>query len=116
LGANDSPEGVLALTFAFATPLPACVLALWNRLTAGLWLIFAGCFFVYGLLEQRTYMIQVRHFPDQRPVSQTVHDSLHITLVLIAIGLFAVLTDRLKWPQVCRWPRFPQNTQKSPPD
>lgn len=106
VGTNDSPQEVWALTFAFATPLPACVLALWNRLVAGIWLIFAGCYFVYGMLVQRTYMIQVRHFPDQPTVIQTVLGSLRISLVLIAIGTFAVITDRIKWPELCRWPRL----------
>jgi hypothetical protein len=59
---NDSPREIWALTFALATPLPACVLALWQRVIAGFWLIFAGCYFLYGMVVQRAYMIQVGTF------------------------------------------------------
>jgi hypothetical protein len=45
-------------------------------------------------------MIQVRHFPDQLTVQQTILSSLYISLPLIGIGLFGVITDRLKWPKL----------------
>jgi hypothetical protein len=102
VGMNDSPQEVWAITFAFATPLPACVLALWQRVLAGFWLIFAGCYFSYGMVVQRAYMIQVRHFPDQPTVMQTIRDSLPISLVLVGIGLFGVLTGLSKWPKLWR--------------
>jgi hypothetical protein len=35
IGANDNLQEILALTFALATPLPACILALWQRVIAG---------------------------------------------------------------------------------
>ena len=100
VGYNDCLQEILAITFAFATPFPACVLALWKRSIAGFWLIFAGCFFPYGVIAERTYMIQVRHFPDQLTVLQTIQHSLYISLPLIGIGLFGVVTDRLKWPRL----------------
>jgi hypothetical protein len=62
VGANDCTQEVLAMTFALATPLPVCILALWHRVVAGTWLIFAGAFFTYGMLFQRSYMIHERHF------------------------------------------------------
>jgi hypothetical protein len=100
IGNNDCLQEILAITFAFITPFPACILALWKRLIAGLWLIFAGCFFPYGMMAERAYMIQVRHFPDQLTVLQTIQYSLYISLPLIGIGLFGVVTDRLKWPRL----------------
>jgi hypothetical protein len=100
VGNNDCLQEILAITFAFATPFPACVLALWKRSIAGFWLIFAGCFFPYGMMVERAYMIQVRHFPDQLTVLQTIQYSLYISLPLIGIGLFGVVTDRLKWPKL----------------
>jgi hypothetical protein len=100
IGANDSSQEIWALTFAYGTPLLACILALWRRLIAGSWLIFSGCFFVYGMVYQRTYMIQVRHFPDQSTVQQTIRSALPISLALIGIGLFGVITDLLKWPKL----------------
>lgn len=65
---------------------------------AGSWLIFAGCYFHYGMITQRAYMIQVRHFPDQPSLQQTILTSLYISLSLIGIGLFGIVTDILKWP------------------
>jgi hypothetical protein len=99
-GENDSFPGFLAITLAFATPLPACVLALWKRIPAGLWLIAAGCYFPLGMLFQRVFMIYVRHFPDQDSVRQTLMISLPYSSVLIALGSFGVVTGILKWPKL----------------
>lgn len=98
VGINDSPQEVRALTFALATPLPACVLAVWQRVIAGTWLIFAGFYYVYGMLVQRTYMIEVRHFSNQMTVPQTIVDSFFIFIPLFALGTFAIVTGLLKWP------------------
>jgi hypothetical protein len=87
VGDNDSPQEVLALTLALATPLPACIAALWKRLMPGIWLIFAGCFFTYGMLAERAYMIDVRHFSDEPTVARTIKFSLPCSLVLAALGV-----------------------------
>lgn len=100
VGVNDSIQEVLALTFAFATTLPACVVALWRRLAAGVWLTFAGCYLPYAAVAQRNYMIQVRHFQDQPTVLKTIEGFLPYSIVLIGIGLFAVITEHLKWPRL----------------
>jgi hypothetical protein len=100
VGVNDSAQEVWALTFALATPFFACILALWQRVIAGIWLIFAGCFWVYGMIAQRTYMIQVRHFAYQPTVQQTLHAEMPLSWALITMGLFALITDMLKWPRL----------------
>lgn len=100
VGENDSPQEVWALTFALATPLPACMLALWKRLVPGVWLIFAGCFFSYGMLAQRVYMINVRHFSNQPTVAQTLKFSLLYSLILAILGAFVVITHLQRWPEV----------------
>jgi hypothetical protein len=107
VGVNDSGPEIWAITFALATPLPACVLALWQRKIAGFWLIFAGCYFPYGMLAQRTYMIHVSNFPDQPSVLQTIRGSLPLSLILIGIGLFSVITAFLKWPKLWADPATP---------
>jgi hypothetical protein len=99
-GLNDCTAELLALTFAFATPLPVCVVGLWKRLVPGMWLIFAGCFLPYGMLAERAYMIHVRHFLDQTTVMQTIGSSLPYSLILVALGGFAVITHLSKWPEV----------------
>lgn len=100
IGGNDSYQEILAIIFACITPFPVCILALWKRFIAGLWLIFAGCYFTYGVVAQRAYMIQERNFPDQPTIQQTILYSLPISLTLIGIGLFGVVTDQLKWPRL----------------
>lgn len=102
IGANDSTREILAIIFALGTPLPVCIFALWKRLVPGIWLIFAGFFFIYGTLAQRTYMIDVRHFPDQPTIVQTVRFAIPYTLTLAAFGAFALVTHLLKWPEVLR--------------
>lgn len=92
------------MTFALATPLPVCVLALWHRTFAGLWLIFAGVFFTYGMLVQRSYMIHERHFDNQLSVFRTLLGSLAVSAPLVALGCFAVVTGRAGWPSV--WRKF----------
>jgi hypothetical protein len=100
IGGNDSHQEILAIIFACMTPLPVCILALWKRLIAGVWLIFAGCYFIYGMVAERAYMIQERHFLDQPTIVKTIQFSLPISLALIGIGLFGVVTDLLKWPKL----------------
>jgi len=106
VGGNDSPQEVRAITFALATPLPACFLALWKRIVGGAWLIFAGFYYIYGTLVQRAYMIDVRHFNNQLTVSKTVMGSLFIAVPLIALGTFSVITG-LKWPSLWEEPSEP---------
>ena len=55
MGANDNLQEILALTFALATPRPACILALWQRVIAGSWL---SAFLPYGMVAERAYMIR----------------------------------------------------------
>jgi hypothetical protein len=100
IGANDCLQEILAITFAFATPFPVCILAMWKRLIAGVWLIFAGCFLPYGMIAERNYMIQVMHYTDQSTVLQAILISLRVSAPLIGLGLFFVITDRLKWPRL----------------
>jgi hypothetical protein len=98
VGTNDCPQEIWAITIAFATPLFAFVLAIWQRVIAGTWLIFAGCYFTYGMVAERNYMIHVRNFPDQPSVRETIVSSLNISLILIGFGMFWVVTGLLRWP------------------
>jgi len=106
IGPRDCPQELWAITFAFATPLPTCVLALWKRLPAGLWLVFAGCFLPYGMLSERTYLMQQKIFPYQpdypfQPTPfETVKGSLPVCFGLVGIGVFFTVTSLLKWPKL----------------
>src|ERR1700679_4126523 len=69
---NDSPPRLLAITLALATPLPSCVVALWKRIAAGVWLIVLGCYLPIGMLLQRAFMLYVRHSPHEPTAWQTI--------------------------------------------
>jgi hypothetical protein len=99
-GENDNFPEFLPLTLAFATPLPACIVASWKRIPAGLWLVASGSYLPVGMLIQRWFIIYVRHFPDEDSVRQTILLSLPYSSVLIALGSFAVVTGLLKWPKL----------------
>ena len=100
IGKNDSVQEVLGLTVALVTTLPACIVALWRRLLAGIWLMFSGCFLLYAVVAQRSYMIQVRHFPDQPTILRIIEGCLPYTTFLVGIGLFAIVTELKKWPRL----------------
>jgi hypothetical protein len=97
---NDSAPGLLAITLAFATPLPACVVALWKRIAAGVWLIVAGCYLPVGMLLQPAFMVYVRHSPDEFTAWQTTLTVLPYSVALIALGSFGLVTGLLKWPKL----------------
>jgi hypothetical protein len=99
-GNNDSFAEFLALTLAFASPLPACVVALWRRIEAGIWLIVAGCFLPVGMLLQHAFVTYVRQFADQGTAWQTILDFLPYSGVLIALGSFGLVTGLRKWPKL----------------
>jgi len=98
IGANDSPQAVWACFLAFGTTLPASVLAFWQRRIAGLWFIAVGIFFMYGMLAQRAYMIDVVHSP-QASIHETLTQWAPYTDWLLLLGLFALITDLLRWPK-----------------
>ena len=100
LGNNDTYQEILAITLAFLTPFPVCIMALWKRLIAGIWLIFAGCYFTYGMMVERAYMINTLHLQGEPSVYKTMQYCLPISLILIGIGSFGVITERLKWPRL----------------
>jgi hypothetical protein len=100
IGANDSALAVWAVAFAFAVPAPACVLALWQRAIAGIFLIAASCYLTFSAVVERAYLIEVRHFPNQPSLKDTILGSFQLAWIPAAIGLFATVTGLLKWPEV----------------
>jgi hypothetical protein len=97
IGVNDSKPEILALLGPI-TLLPACILALWKRTPAGLWLVFLGLLWAYGMFAQRHYMETVRHFPQPSYLS-LLKSTMVPTYLMLAIGLFSLLTERAKWPK-----------------
>jgi hypothetical protein len=105
VGANDSSQEVWGLSLVFLSLFPMCLLALRFRLLAGCMMLFVPCFFIYASLAQRTFMVNVRHFP-QPPIDlKQIIGSFVLTWPYIVLGAFAILTSTLGWPTVVRWPR-----------
>jgi hypothetical protein len=82
----------VVFTFASATPIMACVFALWHRAIAGWWLVFAGLCVPLGLA------MDVAH---ARPAfSVVLIGSFPLMGSSVAVGLFGILTDHWKWPKL----------------
>jgi hypothetical protein len=105
VGANDSSQEVLAISLVFLSLFPTCILALRFRLFAGCMMLLVPCFYIYASLAQRTFMVNVRHFPQPPIDSRQIIGSFLLTWPYLVLGAFAVVTSMLDWPTVVRWPR-----------
>ena len=105
VGANDSSQEVWGLSFVFLSLLPTCILALRFRLIAGCMMLFVPCFYIYASLAQRSFMVNVRHFPQPPIDSKQMIGSFVLTWPYVVLGAFAILTSVSGWPTVVHWPR-----------
>jgi len=105
VGANDSSQEVCGISLVFLSLSPMCILALRFRLLAGCMMLLVPCYFIYASLAQRTFMVNVRHFP-QSPIDlKQIIGSFVLTWPYVVLGVFAILTSILGWPTVVRWPK-----------
>lgn len=104
VGVNDSFQEVWAISFVFLSLFPTCILALRFRLFAGCMMLFVPCFFIYSSFVQRSFMINVRHFPQPPIDSNQIVGSFALTWPFLVFGSFAIFTSMLKWPTVVSWP------------
>lgn len=107
VGANDSSQEVWGITLVFVSLFPTCILALRFRLLAGCIMVFVPCYYIYTQFVQRSFMINVRHFPQPPIDSKQIIGSFSLTWPYIVLGTFAILTSSLGWPTVFRWPTLP---------
>jgi hypothetical protein len=116
VGANDSSQEVWGISLVFLSLFPTCILALRFRLLAGCMMLFVPCFFIYATFAQRTFMINVRHFPQPPIHSKQIIGSFVLTWPYFALGGFAILTSMLGWPTVVRWPRSVSLLKRDTPE
>jgi hypothetical protein len=116
VGANDSWQEVWGISLVFLSLFPTCILALRFRLLAGCMMLFVPCFFIYGSLAQRNFMVDVRHFPQPPIDSKQIIGSFALTWPYIVLGDFAILTSILGWPAVVRWPRSVSLLKRDAPE
>jgi hypothetical protein len=105
VGVNDSPQEVWGISLVFLSLFPTCILALRFRLLAGCMMLFVPCFYIYSSFAQRTFMVNVRHFPQPPIDPKQIIGSFVLTWPYVALGVFAIFTSILNWPIVVRWPR-----------
>jgi hypothetical protein len=101
IGDNDSPGEILALLYCGFLYLPMLILGLWKRRVAGVILMSMVPLWLLGIVNQRIYMQYARHFPAE-PMSGLLFHELPVALFPMAIGVFLVVTDQLKWPALIR--------------
>ncbi len=106
VGANDSWQEVCGISLVFLSLFPTCVLALRFPLFAGCLMLLVPCFNIYASIAQRSFMVHVLHFP-QPPIGvREMIGAIHFVWPYIALGVFAIITSRLGWPTILRWPRL----------
>jgi hypothetical protein len=92
---NPKDSGTLAVTLVLATPLLACLLALWNRTFAGCLLLLAAVLFPIAVSYKQTIAAHT--------IPETLRTYAPFMCPVIAFGLFFVLTARRGWPKLLRY-------------
>jgi hypothetical protein len=116
VGANDSSQEVWGISLVFLSLFPTCVLALRFRLLAGCMMLFVPSFYIYSTLAQRTFMINVRHFPQPPIDSKQIIGSFELTWPYVVLGAFAIFTSMLDWPTVLGSPRSVLLSEQDTPE
>ena len=106
VGPNDSSQEVWSITLVFLAMFPTSILALRFRLLAGCIMLYVPCYYIYAAFVQRSFMINVRRFPQPPIDSKQIIGSFSLTWPYVVLGIFAILTSLLRWPTVLRWPRL----------
>jgi hypothetical protein len=98
IGVNDSAPEVVALLLP-VTLLPVCVVALWRRRVASLWLLLLALIWAVGMVYQRHYISSVRHFPSDSIRAVLVGEMVP-TYFVLALAIFGLLTENAGWPRM----------------
>jgi hypothetical protein len=98
IGVNDSTPEVVALLLP-VTLLPVCIVALWRRRVASLWLLLLALIWTVGMVYQRHYISNVRHFPPDSIPAFLVGEMAPAYFVL-ALAIFGLLTENAGWPKI----------------
>jgi len=99
LGANDSVGEVVAILICFPGFFAASILAFWKRRVAGTVMLALPLIFIAGMLDERRYILNVRHFPQESLFTDLWHTILPC-LPVIFLGVFAFLTGVAGWQEV----------------
>jgi hypothetical protein len=105
VGVNDSWQEVSGISLIFLSLFPLCILALRLPLLAGCLMLLVPCFDIYATFAQRSFMTDVRHFPQPPIDTKQMLGALHLLWPYLTLGLFAIVTSSLGWPRVLHWPR-----------
>jgi hypothetical protein len=107
IGVNDSTPEVVGLLLPL-TLLPLCIVALWWRRLASLWLLVLALIWTFGMVYERHYMSSVRHFPPDTVPAFLVGEMAPAYFVS-ALAIFGLLTENAGWPKIVSPGRSAQN-------
>lgn len=100
IGINDCAAEILAILLCPTAFMLACIVALRERTRAGIWLVVLSVVWLYGMLDERHYMVYVRGFPPR--TAMELLESLLPSFVFLFFGVFALSTEYAGWPQVLK--------------
>jgi len=98
-GLHDNQWGRIAVYALMGSTLPASILAIYQRLLAGIWLTLVG---VYSTIVMgwSAYQLMLMHAPEV-DFGEVVGDS-GLALLVAALGIFFLVTGALRWPALSR--------------
>jgi hypothetical protein len=100
IGINDSAPEISALLLP-VTLLHTCIIALWERRLASIWLLLLGLIWIFGMAYQRHYVGSVRHFPQNSSLQFLMGEMIPAYFVF-ALAAFGLLTEHARWPRAIR--------------
>ena len=96
-GLNDNQWEKVAVFALLGSTLPASILAIYQRLWAGIWLTLVGLYATI-VMAWSAHQLMLMHTPDVN-YGEVVGDS-GIALLVAAIGIFFCVTWVLHWPDL----------------
>ena len=96
-GLNDNQWEKVAVFALLGSTLPASILAIYQRLWAGVWLTVVGLYATI-VMGWSAYQLMLMHTPDVN-YGEVVGDS-GVAFLVAAIGIFFCITWALHWPDL----------------
>jgi len=96
-GLNDNQWEKVAVYALMASTLPASILAIYQRLAAGVWLTLVGLYATIAM-SWSAYQLLQAHTQDVN-FGEVVGDG-GVALLVAAIGIFFCITWMLRWPDL----------------
>jgi hypothetical protein len=96
-GLNDNQWEKVAVYALMGSTLPASILAIYQRLLAGIWLTLVGLYATV-VMGWSAYQLVLMHAPEV-DYGEVIGDS-GLALLVAALGIFFCVTAALRWPSL----------------